>query len=131
MSVVDSKPEKEHFVKQFQKDIRHYKVHHLSKSGITGWAQVNGWRGDTSIDKRVEHDIYYIENSVSTLTLTSTSALRYDVYREFYSLFCYSNDSFTIRCGAALGMVILHFVYFCCLSASVVASSQSSVRGDG
>jgi putative colanic acid biosynthesis UDP-glucose lipid carrier transferase len=37
-------------------------VRHLVKSGITGWAQVNGWRGDTSIAKRVEHDIFYLEN---------------------------------------------------------------------
>jgi lipopolysaccharide/colanic/teichoic acid biosynthesis glycosyltransferase len=37
-------------------------VRHQAKSGITGWAQVNGWRGDTSIAKRVEHDIYYLEN---------------------------------------------------------------------
>lgn len=37
-------------------------MRHLVKSGITGWAQVNGWRGDTSIEKRVEYDIYYIEN---------------------------------------------------------------------
>ena len=49
-------------LKKFKKEIPHYKVRHLVKSGITGWAQVNGWRGDTSIAKRVEHDIYYLEN---------------------------------------------------------------------
>jgi len=49
-------------VEKFKKDIPHYKVRHFAKSGITGWAQVNGWRGDTSIEKRVEYDIYYIEN---------------------------------------------------------------------
>ncbi len=62
MSVVGPRPEREHFVEQFKNDITQYKVRHLAKSGITGWAQVNGWRGDTSIEKRVEHDIYYIEN---------------------------------------------------------------------
>ncbi len=62
MSIVGPRPEREHFVEQFKNDIIQYKVHHLAKSGITGWAQVNGWRGDTSIQKRVEHDIYYIEN---------------------------------------------------------------------
>ena len=62
MSVVGPRPEREHFVEQFKKDISQYKVRHLAKSGITGWAQVNGWRGDTSIEKRVDHDIYYIEN---------------------------------------------------------------------
>jgi Undecaprenyl-phosphate glucose phosphotransferase len=62
MSVVGPRPEREHFVEQFKKDIPHYKVRHFVKSGITGWAQVNGWRGDTCIEKRVEYDIYYIEN---------------------------------------------------------------------
>ena len=62
MSVVGPRPEREHFVEQFKKEIPNYKERHLVKSGITGWAQVNGWRGDTSIAKRVEHDIYYLEN---------------------------------------------------------------------
>ena len=62
MSVVGPRPEREHFVEEFKKEIPNYKVRHLIKSGISGWAQVNGWRGDTSIKKRVEHDIYYIEN---------------------------------------------------------------------
>ena len=62
MSVVGPRPEREHFVEQFKNDISHYKVRHLVKSGITGWAQVNGLRGDTSIEKRVECDIDYIEN---------------------------------------------------------------------
>jgi len=62
MSVVGPRPEMEHFVEQFKGEIRHYKVRHLVKSGITGWAQVNGFRGDTSIERRVEYDIYYIEN---------------------------------------------------------------------
>lgn len=62
MSVVGPRPEREYFVEKFKKDIQRYKVRHFAKSGITGWAQVNGWRGDTSIEKRVEYDIYYIEN---------------------------------------------------------------------
>jgi len=62
MSVVGPRPEREYFVEEFKKEIPHYKVRHLVKSGITGWSQVNGWRGDTSIKERVEHDIYYIEN---------------------------------------------------------------------
>jgi len=47
---------------KFKKEIPSYKVRHLVKSGITGLAQANGWRGDTSIAKRVEQDIYYLEN---------------------------------------------------------------------
>jgi len=62
MSVVGPRPERQHFVDQFRKEIADYKVRHLVKSRITGWAQVNGWRGDTSIEKRIECDIYYIEN---------------------------------------------------------------------
>ena len=62
MSLVGPRPEREHFVEKFKKEIPHYKVRHQAKSGITGWAQVNGWRGDTSIAKRVEHDIFYLEN---------------------------------------------------------------------
>jgi Undecaprenyl-phosphate glucose phosphotransferase len=62
MSVVGPRPEREHFVEQFADDIPNYKVRHLVKSGITGLAQVNGWRGDTSIAKRVECDIRYLED---------------------------------------------------------------------
>ena len=62
MSVVGPRPERKHFVEKFKKEIHFYKVRHLVKSGITGSAQVNGWRGDTSIEERVKHDIYYMEN---------------------------------------------------------------------
>ena len=62
MSVVGPRPEREYFVAQFRKDIPDYKVRHMVKSGITGWAQVNGWRGDTSIKNRIECDLDYIEN---------------------------------------------------------------------
>lgn len=62
MSVVGPRPEREYFVNKFKKDILNYKVRHLVKSGITGWAQVCGWRGDTDISKRIECDIHYVEN---------------------------------------------------------------------
>ena len=62
MSIVGPRPERKHFIEKFKDDIPYYNVRHLVKSGITGWAQANGWRGDTSIKKRVEYDIYYLEN---------------------------------------------------------------------
>jgi lipopolysaccharide/colanic/teichoic acid biosynthesis glycosyltransferase len=46
----------------FKEQIPQYMLRHKVRSGITGWAQVNGWRGNTSIEKRIEHDLYYIEN---------------------------------------------------------------------
>lgn len=62
MSVIGPRPELPHFVEQYKYEIPRYMVKHQVKPGITGWAQVNGYRGDTSIEKRVEYDIWYIEN---------------------------------------------------------------------
>jgi Undecaprenyl-phosphate glucose phosphotransferase len=62
MSLVGPRPERPYFVKKFQDDVAQYNTRHYLKVGITGWAQVNGWRGDTSIAKRVEHDLYYLRN---------------------------------------------------------------------
>ncbi len=62
MSVVGPRPERPHFVDQFKSEYDQYMRRHSVKSGITGWAQIKGYRGDTSIQKRVELDIYYIEN---------------------------------------------------------------------
>jgi Undecaprenyl-phosphate glucose phosphotransferase len=62
MSLIGPRPERPHFVEKFKEEIPKYMVKHQVRPGITGWAQVHGWRGDTSISKRIEHDIYYIEN---------------------------------------------------------------------
>jgi Undecaprenyl-phosphate glucose phosphotransferase len=62
MSIVGPRPERPFFVEQFKQRIPHYVLRHKVKAGITGWAQVNGWRGNTSIEKRIEYDLYYIEN---------------------------------------------------------------------
>ena len=62
MSIVGPRPERIVFVDQFKNQIPRYMQKHLVKAGITGWAQVNGWRGDTSLEKRIEYDLYYIEN---------------------------------------------------------------------
>jgi exopolysaccharide biosynthesis polyprenyl glycosylphosphotransferase len=62
MSVVGPRPERPHFVEQFREEVGRYNHRHCLKVGITGWAQVNGWRGDTSIEKRIEYDLYYLQN---------------------------------------------------------------------
>ena len=62
MSIVGPRPERPYFVEQFKHRIPQYMLRHKVKSGITGWAQVNGWRGNTSLEKRIEYDLYYIEN---------------------------------------------------------------------
>jgi Undecaprenyl-phosphate glucose phosphotransferase len=62
MSIVGPRPERPYFVEQFKHRIPQYMLRHKVKAGITGWAQVNGWRGNTSIEKRIEYDLYYIEN---------------------------------------------------------------------
>jgi len=62
MSVVGPRPERPFFVEQFKEDIPKYMVKHHIRPGITGWAQINGLRGDTSIKERIRHDIFYIEN---------------------------------------------------------------------
>jgi Undecaprenyl-phosphate glucose phosphotransferase len=62
MSLVGPRPERPVFVHQFRHQIPHYMLRHKVKAGITGWAQVNGWRGNTSLDRRIEFDLYYIRN---------------------------------------------------------------------
>ena len=62
MSIVGPRPERPHFVAQFKHKIPQYMLRHKVKAGLTGWAQVNGWRGNTPLEKRIEYDLYYIEN---------------------------------------------------------------------
>jgi len=62
MSIVGPRPERPMFVEQFKDEIPDYMKKHLVKAGITGWAQVNGWRGDTDLATRIEYDLFYIEN---------------------------------------------------------------------
>ena len=62
MSVVGPRPERPVFIEQFKGKVPKYMLRHKMKAGITGWAQVNGWRGDTSIEKRIDFDLYYIQN---------------------------------------------------------------------
>ena len=62
MSIVGPRPERPYFVDKFKDEIPDYMKKHLVKAGITGWAQINGWRGDTSLNKRIEYDLFYVEN---------------------------------------------------------------------
>jgi Undecaprenyl-phosphate glucose phosphotransferase len=61
MSLVGPRPERPSFVEGFRRRVPGYMLRHKMKAGITGWAQINGWRGNTSIEKRIEYDLYYIE----------------------------------------------------------------------
>ncbi len=78
MSIVGPRPERDIFVEKFRKKVPRYMQKHMVKAGITGWAQINGWRGDTSLEKRIEADLYYINNwslwldlKIILLTLTN------------------------------------------------------------
>lgn len=69
MSLIGPRPERPYYVEKFKEEIPKYMIKHQVKPGITGWAQVNGWRGDTSIEERIKCDIYYIENWTFLLDL--------------------------------------------------------------
>ena len=62
MSLVGPRPERPQFVEQFKEEIPRYMIKHQVRPGMTGWAQINGFRGDTSIRGRIDHDLFYIEN---------------------------------------------------------------------
>jgi exopolysaccharide biosynthesis polyprenyl glycosylphosphotransferase len=83
MSVVGPRPERPQFVEQFRAEFPHYMLRHKVRAGMTGWAQVHGWRGNTSIRMRIEHDLYYIENwslmlDFKILFLTVLRGLRHE-----------------------------------------------------
>ena len=85
MSIVGPRPERPAFVQEFKGKIPKYMIRHRVKSGITGWAQVHGWRGNTSIKKRIQYDLYYIENwslalDIKILWLTLRKGIRLNAY---------------------------------------------------
>lgn len=81
MSLVGPRPERPHFVNQFRESIPRYMARHKVKAGITGWAQVHGLRGNTSIQERIKHDLYYMENW----------SIMLDIEIIFMTLFAYKN----------------------------------------
>ncbi len=85
MSIVGPRPERPTFVHEFKHKIPDYMLRHRVKSGITGWAQVHGWRGNTSIRKRIQYDIYYIQNwslslDVKIIWMTLRSGIWHNAY---------------------------------------------------
>ena len=85
MSIIGPRPERPTFVREFKHKIPRYMLRHRVKSGITGWAQVHGWRGNTSIKKRIHYDLYYIQNwslslDFKILWMTVRHALRLNAY---------------------------------------------------
>jgi Undecaprenyl-phosphate glucose phosphotransferase len=81
MSVVGPRPERPRFVEKFVNEVVRYNYRHLLKAGITGWAQVNGWRGDTSIRKRIDHDVYYLRNWSLAFDLRIILRTIFSIYR--------------------------------------------------
>jgi lipopolysaccharide/colanic/teichoic acid biosynthesis glycosyltransferase len=69
MSLVGPRPERPYFVQQFSRRFGAYNQRHQVRPGITGWAQVNGWRGDSSVEKRLEYDLFYVNNPSVRLNL--------------------------------------------------------------
>jgi exopolysaccharide biosynthesis polyprenyl glycosylphosphotransferase len=83
MSIVGPRPERPQFVEQFRAEFPHYMLRHKVRAGMTGWAQVHGWRGNTSVRMRIEHDLYYIENwslmlDLKILFMTVVHGLRHE-----------------------------------------------------
>ena len=62
MSLIGPRPERPHFVKQFSEEYKKYMLRHKVKAGMTGWAQIHGFRGNTSLRKRLVYDLYYVRN---------------------------------------------------------------------
>jgi lipopolysaccharide/colanic/teichoic acid biosynthesis glycosyltransferase len=69
MSLVGPRPERPVFIREFRQHVPRYMLRHMVQAGMTGWAQVHGWRGDTSIERRIQYDLEYIQNWSMTLDL--------------------------------------------------------------
>ena len=81
MSMVGPRPERPVFVEQFRQSVPRYMERHKEKAGITGWAQINGLRGDTSISERTKYDLWYIENWSLLLDLNILLRTAFSLFR--------------------------------------------------
>lgn len=86
MSIVGPRPERTMFVDQFKHEIPGYMQKHMVKAGITGWAQISGWRGDTDLTKRIECDLWYIENWSFWLDM---KIIFLTIFKGFFSKYAY------------------------------------------
>jgi Undecaprenyl-phosphate glucose phosphotransferase len=84
MSLVGPRPERPVFIEQFRCEIPGYMLRHKIKAGVTGWAQIHGWRGDTSLHERIEHDLYYIQNWSLALDVRILVATAWRGFRNAY-----------------------------------------------
>jgi putative colanic acid biosysnthesis UDP-glucose lipid carrier transferase len=97
MSIVGPRPERPMFVEQFKGEIDGYMHKHLVKAGITGWAQVNGWRGDTDLTRRIEHDLYYINHWSLAFDLRI-------IFLTIFKGFVHSENQSSSRTGVTAGV---------------------------
>ena len=84
MSLVGPRPERPYFVEEFRKVIPEYMARHRIKAGITGWAQVNGLRGNTPLEERIKYDLYYLENWSLWFDLKILFLTLFTFHREAY-----------------------------------------------
>jgi lipopolysaccharide/colanic/teichoic acid biosynthesis glycosyltransferase len=84
MTLVGPRPERPEFIRKFKHEIRNYNVRHAAKPGMTGWAQISGLRGNTSLDERVNADLWYLENW----------SLALDFYIMFMTLFSKQKNAY-------------------------------------
>jgi lipopolysaccharide/colanic/teichoic acid biosynthesis glycosyltransferase len=82
MSLIGPRPERPHLAEKFKEEVPKYMIKHHIHPGMTGWAQVNGYRGDTSIISRIEHDIYYVENWTLLLDVKIFFRTLFNIFRD-------------------------------------------------
>ena len=124
MSLVGPRPERPFFVEKFREEIPRYMVKHQVRPGLTGWAQVNGYRGDTSIRKRIEYDLYYIENWSIGLDI---KIIFLTFFKGFINKNAYKDKgkkSWLKKEKRKKYCLCLKLLYFCCLLADCMSTDR-------